>query len=208
MEDCEFRYRCLKQAVADRIRYSKDRFHTNSELRKRIEPRLKIIKKIYKKIEFLKMLDIIEKNNLRFAITDPQIIHCESVVKKLAEEGVQMKELQRNIIRQIAHTETILMHWGRQKEQRKFLRWFQIPENLRTILATLPKFPKKRIAFRFDTCYVWLCKYIDTRNPSLYDNTNNLVVHIENDPLREVFQIDLFHHCQVAALLKKFLIPI
>jgi hypothetical protein len=128
--------------------------------------------------------------------------------KKLAEEGVQMKELQRNIIMQIAHTETILMHWGRRKEQRKFLRWFQIPENLRTILATLPKFPKKRIAFRFDTCYVWLCKYIDTRNPSLYDNTNNLVVHIENDPLREVFQIDLFHHCQVAALLKRFLIPI
>ena len=83
---------------------------------------------------------------------------------------------------------------------------FEIKEEFRAVLRTLPEFPSGRKIFQYGELTKLLSQYILKNKGRLFDDRNIKVAICEGDLLGEAFGVRAFHRTQVSSLLRSQLI--
>lgn len=85
---------------------------------------------------------------------------------------------------------------------------FELKPDFHHVLSQLPHFNRNKYRFSYCEITKFLSDYILSRKDSLLDSRNIKVALVANDPLGKAFQVNSFHRCQLASLLKKQLVPV
>jgi hypothetical protein len=79
---------------------------------------------------------------------------------------------------------------------------------LKATLKQLPHFPSHKRTFNYTELCQYLTKYIICHKEKLIDPRHIKICIVRNDPLGKAFNVNAFHRCQVAQLLRRSIIPL